>query len=275
MLLIWVMPLAQRTPHFPFTRENAGAGGAQANGGGGGAPAAGGAAGPLQRLVRHPPRQPAGAVHHCASEQQQLQAHYGMDVAPPSTVLWHAAAPVRQDERHPALVKPMGVWRRERECFVQGRRSSTASGGSAGGSAWSSEHAPSTGGRTPVSGLANEEHGQGINPLGGACGSAGAAPASWGVVCLAVLGQRASDKSAAVRSKAVSLLGAVVAEAFRAASTDGELGTFRRVCDGLDPEAIGACLAMLVDHGRHMHTCACAVDADRRASLDTMPTSPA
>jgi len=113
---------------------------------------------------------------------------------------------------------------------VQGRRSSTASGGSAGGSAWSSEHAPSTGGRTPVSGLANEGGGgHGGNPLGGACGSAGAAPASWGVVCLAVLIQRASDKSAAVRSKAVSLLGAVVAEAFGSASADGELGTFRRV----------------------------------------------
>jgi len=81
-----------------------------------------------------------------------------------------------------------------------------------------------------VSGQASEgDGGQGGNPLASACGSAGAAPASWGVVCLAVLMQRSSDKSAAVRSKAVSLLGALVAEALGAASTDGELGTFRRV----------------------------------------------
>ena len=49
------------------------------------------------------------------------------------------------------------------------------------------------------------------------------------MVCLAVLIRRASDKSAAVRGKAVSLLGAVVAEALGAASSDSELGTFRRV----------------------------------------------
>ena len=100
---------------------------------------------------------------------------------------------------------------------------------STGGSLISSEHAPSTGGRTPISGLTTEQGSGGGAAMTGACGSAGAAPASWGVVCLAVLIQRASDKSAAVRSKAAGHLGAVVAEALGVASADGEPCTFRRV----------------------------------------------
>jgi hypothetical protein len=112
------------------------------------------------------------------------------------------------------------------EVLWQGRRSSTASGQSTGGSGFSSDYVPSTDGRTPVSAPA-DGRGRGGGATGG-CG-AGASPASWGVVCLAALIQRASDKAAAVRGKAIGHLAAIVAEAVKAASGDGPPFAFRRV----------------------------------------------
>ena len=110
----------------------------------------------------------------------------------------------------------------------QGRRSSTASGLSTGGSGVSLDRAPSsTDGRTPVTAPAD---GRSYNCVTtGRCGDAGAAPASWGVVCLAVFIQRASDKSAAVRGKALGHLATVVAEALKDASAEGPPFAFRRV----------------------------------------------
>ena len=56
-----------------------------------------------------------------------------------------------------------------------------------------------------------------------------ASPAPWGIVCLAVLIQRSSDKSAVVRAKALSHLGSVISAAIDCEAGDGAPLAFRRV----------------------------------------------
>lgn len=56
-----------------------------------------------------------------------------------------------------------------------------------------------------------------------------ASPAPWGIVCLAVLIQRSSDKSAVVRAKALAHLGTVISDAVGGGAEDGAPLAFRRV----------------------------------------------
>ena len=55
-------------------------------------------------------------------------------------------------------------------------------------------------------------------------------PAPWGIVCLALLIQRSSDKSAVVRAKAIAHLGTVISDAVAAGAEEGGAPlAFRRV----------------------------------------------
>lgn len=56
-----------------------------------------------------------------------------------------------------------------------------------------------------------------------------ATPAPWGIVCLALLIQRSSDKSAVVRAKALAHLGSVINCAVGVGAEEGAPLAFRRV----------------------------------------------
>lgn len=102
----------------------------------------------------------------------------------------------------------------------QGRRVSSASAPGTAATLYPSDGA-SVGGQTP---MAFGPPGENMTP------DAVATPAPWGIVCLALLIQRSSDKSAVVRAKALAHLGSVISCAVGAGAEEGAPLAFRRVC---------------------------------------------